>query len=443
MPRAGRRPGRGGEDGHAPRMVPLDRRAVRAAARETLGHRTLLPGQAEAVTAITSGRDTLALLPTGGGKSAIYQLAGVSIDGPSVVVSPLIALQQDQLASLTELGLSAAVVNSTRPARERTETLAAFGRGEIEFLMLAPESLADAEVLSALAAGRPSLLVVDEAHCVAEWGHDFRPEYRRLGAAAMALGRPPVLALTATASPLVRTEIVERLGLVEPAVIARGFDRPNIDLAVEVHVDSVLKRRSLLDAVVAAPKTGIAYVAPRAAAEEMAAALSEAGVDADSYHAGLGAKVRSGIQERFMESGDRVIVATIAFGMGIDKPDVRFVYHLDVSESLDAYHQEIGPPGRDGDPAEARLFYRPEDLGLRRFQAAPARIDEDDVRAVLRALRRAGPGGGATVAELATAARRSRRKTDAVLARLEEVAALLIAPDGTVMPGADDGTLPA
>jgi ATP-dependent DNA helicase RecQ len=422
-------------------MDVLDRRAVRAAARRTLGHRGLLPGQAEAVEAITSGRDTLALLPTGGGKSAIYQLAGVTIDGPTVVVSPLIALQQDQLASLEELGLSAAAVNSARPASERAASLEAFGRGEIEFLMLAPESLTDESTIAAISAAAPSLFVVDEAHCVAEWGRDFRPEYRRLGAVAEALGRPPILALTATASPLLRTEIVERLGLRDPAVVARGFDRPSIELTVETHSSGDAKRRALVEAVVAAARPGIVYAATRAAASDVAAALTEAGVDAQAYHAGLGARRRADVQDRFMASTDGVIVATIAFGMGVDKPDVRFVYHLDVSETLDAYHQEIGRAGRDGEPAEARLFYRPEDLGLRRFQAAPARFDKTDVRAVGRALRRAP--SAVDVAALAALAGRSRRRTDAIVGRLEELGAVRVDASGSVTETEGDDELPA
>ncbi|MFL5720130.1 MAG: RecQ family ATP-dependent DNA helicase, partial [Chloroflexota bacterium] len=355
-----------------------DRRAILAAARETLGHRTLLPGQADAISAVVDGRDTVALLPTGGGKSAVYQLAGLSIDGPTIVVSPLIALQQDQLAGLRELDLPAAVLNSTIPSADREATVERFERGEIEFLLLSPEALADSDLLQRLVPASPSLLVVDEAHCVAEWGRDFRPEYRRLGAVADVLGRPPILALTATASPLIREEIVARLGLRDPVIVARGFDRPNLVLAVERHEDAAAKRRALVAATTAAQPPGIVYTATRRAAEELAADLVEAGVRAEPYHAGMRTRRRAETQERFMGDETQVIVATIAFGMGIDKPDVRFVHHLDVSESLDAYHQEIGRAGRDGEEADARLFYRPADLGLRRFQAAPAAFEEAD-----------------------------------------------------------------
>src|SRR3954470_17981178 len=274
--------------GGDPWFMSLDRRAILAAARETLGHRTLLPGQAEAIAAVVEGRDTLALLPTGGGKSAVYQLAGVSIDGPTVVVSPLIALQQDQLAGLQELDLPAALLNSTIPAAQREATIGAFERGEIEFLLLSPEALADAELLKRLASASPSLLVVDEAHCVAEWGRDFRPEYRRLGAVAEELGRPPILALTATASPFLREEIIERLGLRDPAIIARGFDRPNLTLAVDQQPDTVRKRRAVVERAAELDGSGIVYVATRRAADEVAAELGAAGgVAAAAYHAGL------------------------------------------------------------------------------------------------------------------------------------------------------------
>src|SRR4051794_8431752 len=345
--------------------VTLDLAAIRAAARATLGHRKLLPGQADAIREITSGRDTLAILPTGGGKSAIYQLAALAIDGPTVVISPLIALQRDQLEGLRELDLPAAALNSSVAASERESAIAGFERGELEFLLLAPEQLSDGDTLRRVRAGGPSLLVVDEAHCVAEWGRDFRPDYRRIGAVAAELGRPPILALTATASPLLRTEIIERLGLREPAVVVRGFDRPNLTLGVEPHPDATGKRRAVVDRVGRLEGSGIVYAATRAASEALARDLVDAGVAAAAYHAGLRAHDRSAVQDAFMSGDHRVIVATTAFGMGFDKADVRFVLHHDVAESLDAYHQEIGRAGRDGEAAEVTLFYRAEDLGIR------------------------------------------------------------------------------
>ncbi|HEY3523897.1 MAG TPA: RecQ family ATP-dependent DNA helicase, partial [Candidatus Limnocylindrales bacterium] len=353
-------------DRRGPSPAPT-RAEIRAAARNALGHEHLRPGQAEAVAAIASGRDTIAILPTGGGKSAVYQLAGLEIDGPTIVVSPLIALQHDQVGALHDLGIAAASLSSAIPESDRRTALDAFDRGDLEFLLLAPEQLAVAETLERLRGSHPSLFVVDEAHCISEWGPDFRPEYARLGEAVEALGRPPVLALTATASPAVRDEIVERLALRDPAIVARGFDRPNIALVVETYADMVAKRRALVERTVdaaAGGATGLVYTATRRSAEEAAAALAEAGVAAAPYHAGMGSRRRTEVQDAFMAGGTKVVVATIAFGMGVDKPDVRFVHHLDASDSLDAYHQEIGRAGRDGEPARAVLFFRADDLGL-------------------------------------------------------------------------------
>ncbi|HEY0443423.1 MAG TPA: ATP-dependent DNA helicase RecQ [Candidatus Limnocylindrales bacterium] len=423
-----RRPGAGAEA--AANADAPTAHAVRAAARETLGFRRLLPGQEEAVRAVLAGRDTLALLPTGGGKSAIYQLAAVERPGPTVVVSPLLALQQDQLESLDDERLGgAAALNSTLSDARRAEVLEAFAAGRLEFLLLAPEQLAIPEVLDRVADAHPSLFVVDEVHCVSEWGHDFRPEYRRLAAVAEAIGRPPILGLTATASPAVRDEIAEWLRLRDPVVVARGFDRPNLRLSVETHADGRAKRRALVEWVVAATPPGIVYVATRRGAEEVAAELSAAGVTAAVYHAGLAAGTRARIQDDFMADRIGVVVATIAFGMGIDKPNVRFVAHHDISDGLDAYHQEIGRAGRDGEPADAVLFYRAEDLGLRRFQGAPAVVTEADARAVVAALRRR-PGAATT--EVAKAARRSVRRTDAIVGRLEALGTVSVEPNGSV-----------
>jgi ATP-dependent DNA helicase RecQ len=310
------------------------------------------------------------VLPTGWGKSAIYQLAALLIPGPTVVVSPLIALQRDQVRSLLANDVAAAEANSQMGPADRRRALDHLASGDVEFVFLAPEQLAKDEVVDEIAAARPSLFVVDEAHCISTWGHDFRPDYLTLASVVTAVGRPPVLALTATAAPPVREEIVERLELADPVVVVRGFDRPNISLGVQRFVEADEKRTAVVERAATAEGAGIVYVATRRSAEEVAEALHSRRVAAAAYHAGLPAAERNATQAAFTGGDVRVVVATTAFGMGIDKPDVRFVHHHDVAESLDAYYQEIGRAGRDGDPAEAVLFYRPEDLGMRRYFAS-------------------------------------------------------------------------
>jgi ATP-dependent DNA helicase RecQ len=414
----------GAPAGNRPAVAAAER--IERVAREAFGFAALRPGQREAIQSVLAGRDTLVVMSTGSGKSAIYQIAGLLIEGATVVVSPLIALQRDQVDDLA----GAAQLNSSLPAGERDRALAELAEGVLEFLFLAPEQLANEEVLDELAVARPSLLVVDEAHCISEWGHDFRPEYLRLGMAAEALGRPTILALTATAAPPVREEIAERLGLRDAAVLVRGFDRPNIRLAVERFHDDARKQRAIEAAIEAAPKPGIAYVATRRQADELARALGERGVTAAAYHAGLSARERDAVQERFMDGGLDVVAATTAFGMGIDKADVRWVYHAAIADSLDAYYQEIGRAGRDGEPAEAILFYRAEDLGLRRFFAAGGQVDLDEVAQVLDAV---GPRGRTVEpAALLERTELSETKLSTALSRLEEAGAVEVLPTGAV-----------
>jgi ATP-dependent DNA helicase RecQ len=330
----------------------------------------------------------LAVLPTGSGKSAIYQIAGMMIPGPTVVVSPLIALQRDQAESIENANLgSAAVLNSMQPRREREQTLEDLQHTELEFLLLAPEQFSNPETMARLCAAKPSLFVVDEAHCISEWGHDFRPDYLRLGAVLEQLGHPPTLALTATASADVRQEIVDRLQLRQPEVIVTGFDRPNIHLSVQGLTGERLKLESLLGLVNDLAKPGIVYVGTRKHADEVAEALTQQGLSAVSYHAGLKRDVRNARQAAFMSSESEIVVATSAFGMGIDKPDVRFVIHFDVSDSLDSYYQEIGRAGRDGQPARAVLFYSDRDLNLRRFFAGSGKLAEEDLERVVELVR--------------------------------------------------------
>jgi len=410
--------------------MPSRRDRIERAAREVLGFQSLRPGQVEAAESVLAGQDTLAVLSTGSGKSAIYQLAGLLSKGATLVVSPLIALQRDQVDALRERALGAAQLNSSVPEGERAEALAELAEDSLEFLFLAPEQLGNPEILDELAAGAPSLVVVDEAHCISEWGHDFRPDYLRLGAAIETLGHPPVLALTATAAPPVRDEIVERLGLRDPEIVVRGFDRPNIDLAVERFHDDRHKDEALLDAVAAAAKPGIVYAATRKRTEELAAALAEHGVEATAYHAGLKASEREAAQERFMDGGLEAIVATTAFGMGVDKADVRFVFHAEVPESVDSYYQEVGRAGRDGEPAQAILFYRPEDLGLRRFFAGTGRVGADELREVAEAV--SGARDPIAPTELQEQTELSQTKLATAVSRLEDAGAVEVLPTGHV-----------
>ena len=401
-----------------------------ALARESLGFE-LRAEQQSAAEAVVGGRDTLVVMPTGAGKSAIYQVAGLALAGETVVVSPLIALQQDQLDAIEDADLApAAALHSGLRARDRRDALSDLARDRLEFLLLAPEQLANEEVLARVREAEPSLLVVDEAHCISEWGHDFRPEYLRLGAVAEAIGRPTILALTATASPPVRAEIVDRLGLRDPLVVVHGFDRANIWLGAEWFPDADAKRNALLDAVVDGEPPGIVYAATRAATEEIAGALNERGVSAGAYHAGLPPRERDGVQQGFMDDALEVIVATTAFGMGVDKPNVRFVFHHDVPDALDAYHQELGRAGRDAEPARALLFYRPEDLRLRRFFAATGNVGADEVELVADAIDEATDP--IDLGELRESTGLSEAKLATATGRLEDVGAVEVLPTGEV-----------
>jgi ATP-dependent DNA helicase RecQ len=369
---------------------------VRRTAKERFGHDRLLPGQAEATAALLDGQDVLLVAPTGAGKSLVYQLAALLIDGPTVVVSPLLALQQDQIERIEEsgAGVHAVRISSAEGDREREEALAQLGAGEAEFLFLAPEQLANPEVAARVAALRPSLVAVDEAHCVSAWGHDFRPDYFRLGDllddVLGAGGQARRVAMTATAAPPVRDDIRERLRLHEPRTVVTGFARDNLALRVVRVADEASQRQAVLDAVDAASGPGIVYCRTRPAAEEYAGRLAERGRRPVVYHGGLGNRRRDEAQQGFMDGEADLIVATSAFGMGIDKPDIRFVVHAQIPESPDTYYQEVGRAGRDGALADGVLVYRSEDLALGRFFSAgvPQRTD---VAKVVAAREHVGP----------------------------------------------------
>jgi ATP-dependent DNA helicase RecQ len=415
--------------GHA--VSDKDRRALQDVASSYFGWESLRPEQFDAMTAVLNGRDVLAVMPTGSGKSAIYQVPGVLLSGPVLVVSPLIALQHDQIAQLERTDAPAAVaINSRQRASAVEEAWRALERDEARYVFLGPEQLAKDDVLARLAGHRPALIVVDEAHCVSVWGHEFRPDYLRVTDAIARLGRPPVTALTATASEVVRREIIGLLGLRDPLVVAGGFDRPNIALEVRHHTDDERKRAAVLDLVSEMDKPGLLYCATRADTEFYADALSRRGMSAVAYHAGLRTTQREEIHRRFLDDEVDVVAATSAFGMGIDKPNVRFVVHASVPESVDAYYQQIGRAGRDGDPAVAVLHYRAEDLSLGSFYAT-RHADEELLGDVYAALGREPK----RLKQLRTDLDIRGRRLTAVVNLLEQAGAVMSRRKGFVSTG--------
>ncbi|WP_162138089.1 DNA helicase RecQ [Pararhodospirillum photometricum] len=336
------------------------------------------PGQEAIVSAVLAGRDVLAIMPTGAGKSLCYQLPALMRPGVTLVVSPLIALMRDQVAQLQALGLNAGTLNSATPVAEARRLIAALEEDAPLLLYIAPERLARSDTLGLLERARVVALVIDEAHCVSQWGHDFRPEYLVLGEVRHALGGVQTLAFTATADAATRADIQARLFPETPEIFIGGFDRPNLHLAMTPKGNT---RKRILEFIRGHQgENGILYCATRAATETWAEILTDAGHRALPYHAGLEPAVRAANQDAFVAEDGLVMAATVAFGMGIDKPDVRFVCHADLPRSIEAYYQEIGRAGRDGLPADTLTFYGLDDILLHRRRIEESQASDDQKR---------------------------------------------------------------
>jgi ATP-dependent DNA helicase RecQ len=343
-----------------------DLAAAQAILRTTFGFDAFRPGQADIIGTILAGRDVLAVMPTGSGKSLCYQLPALIRDGLTVVVSPLIALMRNQVAQLRGYGIAAASLNSANDYDENRQVFEQMARGDLRLLYIAPERLAKSDTIALLKRSNVGLLAVDEAHCISQWGHDFRPEYLSLGKIQAALGGVQTIAFTATADAGTRTDILGKLFHREPAVFVHGFDRPNLRLTMRAKDGG---RKQIADFLAAhRGESGIIYCNSRKKTEALGDFLREHGFKALPYHAGLEAGTRSRHQDAFLQDDGVVMVATVAFGMGIDKPDVRFVCHADLPSNIESYYQEIGRAGRDGLPADTLTLHGLGDIRLRRMQ---------------------------------------------------------------------------
>lgn len=359
----------------------------------------LRDAQADALRGLAD-RDTLLVARTGAGKSAVYAIATLVAARLTLVVSPLVALQRDQAQSLREVGLRAATVSSAVSRGRQAQALDDAAHGRLDVLLLAPEQLHRGPVVEALRTADVGLVVVDEAHCVSEWGHDFRPDYLHVASAVRALGGPRVLAMTATASAHARDEIVERLGLTDPRVLVHDADRPNIWLGATPASTAADRDARVVEEVLRTEGAVIVYARTRAHTTGLADLLDRAGRPALVYHAGLAAKERARVQDTFLHGRHDTVVATSAFGMGVDRADVRAVVHAGPPPSLDAYYQEVGRAGRDEQPARAVVVHRPDDTALNRFLRSGGGAKPGTLRAVLAATSH-GPADRATVAERA------------------------------------------
>ncbi len=396
-----------------PRGVPWSR--LHAEAKERFGIERFRPGQREALEAIFRGHSVVALMPTGSGKSLCYQLPSVFLPDPVVVVSPLIALMRDQQEKAEDAEIAVEKVDSTLTRAQSGEALEAIESGASQLIYVTPERLENSAFLDMLAERRVSLLAVDEAHCVSQWGHDFRPAYLNLRYARQRMGDPPVIALTATATEAVLDDIRKTLGIEDAAVINTGTERENLQFSVRMAVNSANKREWLLKLLKEEEGAGIVYTASVHSANELEEWLTGHGVAAGKYHAKLKRSEREAVHQKFMRGEYKVLFATKAFGLGIDKPDIRFVYHYEFPDSLETYYQEAGRAGRDGKPSRAVLLYRLEDRRIQRFFLLSRYPKLEDCRRVLEAA-----GEAAAVAEVAERAGLPRRRAQVILHLLRE-----------------------